>query len=138
MNKIYFRLDSKPKNIIDLLKDGYNGFNSTLLHEFKPTYKDEGLTKCECHAARRSFGDLLIICKTYFPKTQRKDLAKAIMKLNKQIGLRASYCNTIDKLVFLKQNNRHIPIDYYMNGYRSLRGKGTVSFSEFVKLAKQK
>lgn len=133
MSKIYFKKNKEFDDIEELLEYGYKGYNSS----FKPTYiKTEKTTFQECHPARRSFGDLLIICRTYFPETTEKQLAKTIFKLNKKIGLRASYCSTINKVVFLK-DRKNSPIDRHMTPSQKVKkGYGTHTFNEIVNLAK--
>ena len=127
--KIYFKQKpGKRRGIKSLLKMGFNNFH------FKKTYTDIECTKEECHPARRSFGDLLLICRTYFPNTTEQQLAKTLRELSKEIGIRVSYCSTIDKIVFYKsliKNN----FTYNICGHlRNRRGEGTHSFNEIEKL----
>ena len=124
--EIYFKSKRTFKDIEELLTYGYSRYAEC----FKPTYDERN--QYQCHPARRSFGDLLNICRTYFPKTTEKQLAKTIFSLHTSIKLRASYCNTIDKLVFLKDSGSFdvgVP-----SGYKNHRGNGTISYNEFIKL----
>ena len=129
--KIYFEIDKKPRTVKELLKKGF----STLDGRFKVTYKDSKYKKKQCHSARRSFDDLLNICKTYFPRTKEQRLAKVLFQLNKEIGLGCIFCGTISKLVFHKRGmdlkiNQSLPGS--LNHYR---GVGEYSFNMIKKLA---
>ncbi len=131
--KIYLNTKKEFKNIEELIQYGYTRNQE----KFKRTYLDPKCKIQDCHPARRSFGDLLLICKTYFPKTTEKELAKALFSLNKKTGLRASFCGTINKLVFLK-NRKGMPMDIVMDGsIRTRKGQGTHSYSEILQLSKQ-
>lgn len=132
--KIYFeQKPGKRRGIKSLLKMGFSGQSS-----FNRTFKDPECTKLEFRRARRSFGDLLLICKTYFPNTTEEKLAKTLLELNKEIGVRASYCYTINKVVFLK-DPRKVQFGYGVGpAQKNEKGKGTHSFAEILKLANQK
>lgn len=99
---IYFKTKKLPKNIKDIEELLTRGFTSKSYESktFLTTYHDQDCTQKQCHNARRSFDDLFTICKTYFPKTTKKELAKTLFTLSKKINLVASYCYTINKLVF--------------------------------------
>lgn len=132
--KIYFKQKpGKRRGIKSLLKMGFEN-----PYSFKRTFKDPEYTKLEFRSARRSFGDLLLICKTYFPNTTEEKLAKTLLELHKEIGVRASYCTTINKVVFFKDPAK-VSFGYGVNGLQKrLKGEGTHSFNEILKLANQK
>lgn len=132
---IYLKTNGKKfKNKQELLEYGFrNG-------QFVVTYLDPECKKQECHKANRSFGDLLLICKTYFPKTTERGLARTIFKMHDTIGLAATYCNTIDKVVFDAHSSykeESIDEGIYGDEYDE-RGEGTHSWNEIEQLAKSK
>ncbi|MFA9239461.1 MAG: hypothetical protein ACEQSQ_06170 [Candidatus Paceibacteria bacterium] len=134
--KIYFKTGKvKIRDIKHLLKIGYSSRSGV---EFKKTYRDPECTILECHSARRSFGDLVLICKTYFPETTEKEVAKTLFELNNEIGVRASYCHTINKLVFLKSvYDKGQGLDCNLKySYFNKKGCGNYSYNNIKKLAK--
>lgn len=64
---------------------------------FCPTFLNKECTIKECHTARRSFNDLLKICKCYIPETTEADLAKLVTDDTKFF---TRLCGNIDKWVF--------------------------------------
>lgn len=132
--KIYFKTRKKIKNLEELIKNGYTNYSKKT---FRTTYKNSKLTTQECHSARRSFEDLLKISRTYFPETTEKELAKLLFKLNEDINLTCSYCNTINKLVFYKSYHYAWQnINIHTTGYEDKKGKGKYSFNMIKELAK--
>lgn len=64
---------------------------------FSETFIDEECSIKECHYARRSFNDILKICKCYFPETTEQDIAKLITDENLFF---TRLCGDINKWVF--------------------------------------
>lgn len=94
--EIYFDGGNKHKDLLSLLNDGYTGQSYSL---FKRTFSNAELTTEQCHIARRSFGDLLLIARTYFPETSEGELAYLLLyKVNK---MSCFICPNIDKIVFI-------------------------------------
>jgi len=90
-DKIYFRGGEDASDETKLIK--------LFLHDsglFKETFQDENLTIWECNSARRSFEDLLTVCRTYFGNTTEEELMQALINNN----IRYYYCNDINKTVF--------------------------------------
>jgi len=135
--KIYFRSRKKPENMTGIKELLQNGYSGKYDGNFKPTYSDPKCQNQECHPARRSFDDLLTICKTYFPKTTQKELAKTLFELNEEIGLGGSYCITINKPVFFKRGIKNIN-SFMFNNRETVKGKSKFSFSQIKSLSKQK
>lgn len=90
---IYFKGADTAHNIKELLENGF--YKNTL---FQATYKDPEYRILQCKVARRSFPDLLEICRTYFPKTTESDLARLL-----SIDYNSFYCKDIGRLVFLNE-----------------------------------
>lgn len=107
--QIYLKIskDAAINNIYDLILYGYYGNNGESIYSYKfhRTYKDKECTIEECHPARRSFEDLLKICKTYFPNTTEVELALTLEKLRIDKKISCLYCNTINKLVFISHKS---------------------------------
>lgn len=89
-NKIYFENPNK-KNLQTLLNSLYTNTGYSKL-----TFYDKELKIIECSGKRRSFEDLYLICKTYFPKTNKKEVMKALININ----ILFYYCMHIKKIVF--------------------------------------
>jgi len=65
---------------------------------------------CYCTTnRRRSLGDIYRICKTYFPSTKIEEVLEILIDLCESKELSGSYCNTIQKFVFHKQNENFYP-----------------------------
>jgi len=95
MAKIYFKNGDKAKTIEELLRIGFKG------NYFCETYEDKKLTIEQCLVARRSFSDLLIIAKTYFPSITEKEVAEALVN-----DYTSYFCTDIKKVVFLNLYNQ--------------------------------
>lgn len=136
---IYFKTRKKPQNmtgIKELLRTGF-GLKSNY-GTFKETFKDPKCTIPECHPARRSFGDLLDICRTHFPNTTEQELAKVMFELHDEIGLGGSVCGTINKPVFFVRG-KGLAFDTYFQGpSRTYKGKSKYSFKMIEDFAKEK
>jgi len=129
--KIYLNTNKKFKDRQELLKWGFKDGS------FAITYYDPECRNEQCHSAWRSFGDLLLICRTYFPRTTEKGLAKTIFKLYDAIGLSPSFCYGIKKVVFSANlDYKDDPIDEAMEGVKDKKGEGTHSWNDIVKLSK--
>lgn len=145
--KLYFK-EAQQKtvaNIEELLILGYVDAEKDHYYGFAPTYFDAECTVQQCKSARRSFDDLLIICKTYFPRTTKKHLAKALYKLHtKDIYLSIFICGDIKKVVFSRVSNYQRFTKYFLRDVDSNRydgmydpnkkGNGNHSFNDIIKL----
>ncbi len=95
----YFKDPVLDKGLEEFLKDGFSvrdGY-STLL--FKETFDEPELINRNCHAARRSFYDLVDICKTYFPSVTEEEVAAAFNALDNPYIF---FCRDIQKIVFMR------------------------------------
>jgi hypothetical protein len=74
MEKIYLNLaeGEVPTDLLELMSTGFTALGG----RFVETYHDEECTQQQCHAANRSFSDLLAISQTYFPQATETDLIK--------------------------------------------------------------
>lgn len=99
---IYVRDVEGATTLYNFINECYPSFR------FVETYCDEACTELQCREAYRSFEDLLEISRTYFPGTTEEQLAKVLFELN-LVGLEASYCHEIQKVVFsMFRDFRHV------------------------------
>ena len=91
--KLYFKNGDQATTLVELLTILYAPLLPKMYGYASPTYFDRELTKLECNAHRRSFEDLLVIAKTYFPKTTKTQLMWAL----KRINIKFYHCNGIKK-----------------------------------------
>lgn len=136
LRRLYYKGGRSKKTLKDLIKDGFaeNG-------GFVQTFTNSKYTGNQCKKdANRSFGDLLRLARTYFPKTTREELATLLYKLNEEIKLYAQFCHTVNKVVFRKgQSYQSITLDYYINNAYNgnLVGADKYSFNMIKQLAKK-
>lgn len=100
MKTIFFDIDFVPKDLEDLLLTYYRKGNPT-------TYYSNTEHEIQCTANRnRSFDDLLLLAKHYFPDTTIKDVVKVYYEFNKKnkegYGFLVMYCPNIEKPVIAK------------------------------------
>ncbi len=137
--KIYTKIEEKYRgNIYEYLKAGFTHPGQGVL-KFVETYQDEECTITECHPARRSFEDLIEICKTAFPECTEKDVACVIMEMGKDPKNFVStfFCPDIHKPVFfINLGSRHyFPYLNSRTGDRSKRGNSKYCLLDVYKLA---
>ncbi len=104
---------------------------------FTITYKDKECGKQECHSARRSFDDLLTICRTYFPRTSKKALAKCLLQLWDSMQLGSYYCTNIGKIVFRQYPDNNITKGQHQRVYETevdLKQHSNYSLNDIIKL----
>lgn len=101
--KIYLKTDIKFKNIVELLKFGFD--YETNRGYFARTYssQDYGYNNIQCREASRSFRDLLALCKTYFPNTTEKKLLSALIYLYR-FNLCSQHCGDVNEFVFFQRS----------------------------------
>lgn len=90
---IFLNTTIQFQNVKELLDFGFGSSD-----RFCKTYYDRKCQEEQCDSARRSFGDLLEICQTYFPETTKEEVAFALLSVNE---ITSFHCTTIGKLVFL-------------------------------------
>lgn len=131
--EIYFKITNeeleKIKDIKDLIL--YHKSLSPIGY-FNTTYFDKECTKQQCHSARRSFYDLLDICKTYFPKTTEEELAHFLV--NEQ-NISCFYCRDIQKVVFYFAMKSLVNFNRCGDKYNvNYKGKDQICYVDIVKM----
>lgn len=106
LEKIFFE---NPNT--ESLKHLIGSFYPTGNYYSKPTYRDEKCTILEFKQGRRSFEDLLIISRTYFPDTTEIELMKALRDNN----LKFYRCGYLKKIVFARICSYQIKRDCFTN-----------------------
>ena len=110
--KIYLKLKNKPRSVNTLIKSLYNIKYDNNTYKSNTTYSDDACTIVQCSRKRnRSFEEIYILCKTYFPKIKEKDVVEALLshKVKNKHGIHRCtiiYCPTILK-----------PVVYYSSYY---------------------
>jgi hypothetical protein len=105
---IYLRDGEMAASLEDLMNncfitdDTLNSMGYMQSHKCKETYLNPECTELQCKGARRSFGDLLILARTYFPETTEEQLAKLLHEFFLKRQIRALYCHNISRIVFCR------------------------------------
>ena len=138
-SKIYFK-DTEVKNVDDILNKLLISNNQT---SSKPTfYKYNNVYYKQCTAYRyRSFDDILLICKTYFPSVKVETVFKKLLllnntkssvlndKLNQQFG----YCGNIRRIRYI--GNYSLSLQYfYSNVIKCGQGESKYSWKDLFKM----
>lgn len=95
--KIYFKYGDTAESLEDLFRIGFR------YDFFAETFKDKDLSIQECHSARRSFGDLCKIARTYFPDATDEEVAHIITT-----EYSSFFCPGIRKVIFLKETDKNL------------------------------
>jgi len=137
MNKIYLKLDKKPKTVRELLKILYCfNLNENQFVDYwaigpksMPTFSDKECTKIQCGRNKnRSFKDVYIICKTYFHNVSEKKvfLEMLTLKLDEKETIKKNltsiyHCCTLQDMRFMPTyNNFTLSInDQFLSLYKN-------------------
>lgn len=122
--KIYFKGGNKArdvKELFELLISKHDEWH------FEKTYFDLEFTKPQCHRGRRSFSDLCLIAKTYFPDIDIKDVAKILVE-----NYSSYFCQEISKVVF--HNIPHFKPYSTFYGSSDTQGTDGWSYNKIKKL----
>ena len=111
---LYIKFGNDYQNLENLILQGFSGHYAGY---FQFTYLDHECTKEEDRQRRRSFDDLLVIARTYFPETTEEELAQVLTKTPR---MRALFCRDIQKVVFVRD------YDNDKNSFHVDLGSGTI------------
>lgn len=78
----------------------------------KHTYFDKNCSERQCSAKRRSIDDIIIIVRTYFPKSPIKKILKALEDCNMSFY----FCDTIERIVFHRVSDAHL---FYKDAFQN-------------------
>ena len=138
MDKIYCKV---PKTLYatEFLRKGFSAKRNTIPGKFVETFYDEECTKRQCVVARRTFEDLYVIVKTYYPKYTKSNVAKMIKTLHEKDNVFPIWCNAQDKIVFYKKSTsaKGLAINHFIQDEDwDDNGNGEYSWNDIVKLMK--
>ena len=131
-SKIYFK-DIEVKNVDDILRKLLISNNQA---SSKPTfYKYNNVYYQQCSAGKyRSFDDILLICKTYFPSVKVETVFKKLLLLNNtkssvlndSLNQRFGYCGDIRRIRYIA--NYSTSLEYFYDG-AIIRNQGESKYS---------
>lgn len=92
-------LKKRPETLEEFLIRFFNSFNENN----NTVYVESGNVQTDT-GRRRSFGDILIICRYYYPECTVKEVKDILINElpHKVDNFRCSYCSTINKRVYYK------------------------------------
>jgi len=107
-SKIYFEKSIKVKNIDYILNELLISKNNTSKKCTYYKYNNKYYQQCSAHKYR-SFDDILLICKTYFPSVKVETVFKKLLLLNNaknlvlndQLNQQFGYCSDIRKIRYI-------------------------------------
>ena len=139
-SKIYFEQGIEVKNVDDIL-------NKLLISSSQasnePTfYKYDNVYYEQCSVNRyRSFDDILLICKTYFPSVKVETVFKKLLLLNNKKSLilndnvkgQFRYCSTINRIRYVANYNTTVSY-FYNTAISSSYGNSKYSWKDLFKM----
>ena len=134
-SKIYFNQGTEVKNVDDILNKLLIS-NSSQQTSNKPTfYKYNNVYYNQCSTGKfRSFDDILLICKTYFPSVKVETVFKKLLLLNNtkssvlndSLKQRFGYCGDIRRIRYI--GNYSMSLQWFYNDAIT-RSKGESKYS---------
>ena len=140
-SKIYFEQGIEVKNVDDILNKLL--ISSSNQSSNKPTfYKYNNVYYQQCTAGRyRSFDDILLICKTYFPSVKVETVFKKLLLLNNtkssvlndSLKQRFKYCGDIRRIRYI--GNYSTSLEYFYSDAMSRKqGESKYSWKDLFKM----
>ena len=141
-SKIYFEQGIEVKNVDDILNKLLIS-NSSLQNSNKPTfYKYNNVYYKQCSAGKfRSFDDILLICKTYFPSVKVETVFKKLLLLNNtkssvlndSLKQRFGYCGDIRRIRYIS-NYSNLLENFYGDAITRNQGESKYSWKDLFKM----
>ena len=139
-SKIYFK-DIEVKNVDDILRKLL--ISSSNQSSNKPTfYKYNNVYYQQCSAYKfRSFDDILLICKTYFPSVKVETVFKKLLLLNNtkssvlndSLKQRFGYCGDIKRIRYIGNSSNSI-YNFYSDAMSRKQGESKYSWKDLFKM----
>ena len=139
-SKIYFEQGTEVKNVDDILNKLLISSNQT---SNKPTfYKYNNVYYNQCSAYKfRSFDDILLICKTYFPSVKVETVFKKLLLLNNtkssvlndSLKQRFGYCGDINRIRYIGNYSTSLQ-NFYSDAIACKQGKSKYSWKYLFKM----
>lgn len=141
-SKIYFKQDTEVKNVDDILRKLLIN-NNLSQSSNKPTfYKYNNVYYKQCNAGRyRSFDDILLICKTYFPSVKVETVFEKLLLLNNTkryvlndtLRQQFGYCGDINRIRYIANYSISIT-SFYNNALSRAQGNSKYSWKDLFKM----
>lgn len=139
-SKIYFKQGTEVKNVDDILNKLLISISQS---SNKSTfYKDNNVYYNQCTAGKfRSFDDILLICKTYFPSVKVETVFKKLLLLNNtkssvlndKLNQRFGYCGDIRRIRYI--GNYSLSLQYfYGDAITRPQGESKYSWKDLFKM----
>ena len=138
-SKIYFK-DTEIKNVDDILNKLLISNNQA---SSKPTfYKYNNVYYTQCTSGRyRSFDDILLICKTYFPSVKVETVFKKLLLLNNtknnvlndKLRQRFGYCGDINRIRYIGNYPSSL-YGFYSDAMSRAQGESKYSWKDLFKM----
>ena len=139
-SKIYFK-DVEVKNVDDILNKLL--INSNNQSSNKPTfYKYDNVYYQQCSEGRyRSFDDILLICKTYFPSVKVETVFEKLLLLNNtknsildnKLNQRFGYCGDIRRIRYIAKYSNSLE-NFYKDATSRSQGESKYSWKDLFKM----
>ena len=141
-SKIYLESNVKVKNVDDLLQKLLIENNSSNTSALPTSYKYENTLYSQCDSNKyRSFDDILLICKTYFPSTKVETVFKKLLLLNNnlkdikndRVKNKLSYCSTISRIRYIANYNNSL-YSFYTTAIDKNKNESNYSWKDLFKM----
>ena len=139
-SKIYLESNVKVKNVDDILNKLLISDNQA---SNKPTfYKYNNVYYNQCSEGKyRSFDDILLICKTYFPSTKVETVFKKLLLLNNnlkdikndRVKNKLSYCSTISRIRYIANYSNSL-YSFYTTAIDKNKNESKYSWKDLFKM----
>ena len=139
-SKIYFEQGTEVKNVDDILNKLL--ISSNQASNKQTFYKYNNVYYNQCTAGKyRSFDDILLICKTYFPSVKVETVFKKLLLLNNtkssvlndSLKQRFGYCGDINRIRYI--GNYSVSLEYfYNNTITHSQGESKYSWKDLFKM----
>lgn len=138
-SKIYFK-DTKIKNVDDILNklliSGTQSSNKSTFYKYNNVY----YTQCT-FGKYRSFDDILLICKTYFPSVKVETVFKKLLLLNNtknnvlndRLRQRFGYCGEIKRIRYIGNYSSSL-YRFYSDAMSRVQGESKYSWKDLFKM----
>ena len=141
-SKIYLESNVKVKNVDDLLQKLLIENNSSSTSALPTFYKYENTLYSQCDSNKyRSFDDILLICKTYFPSTKVETIFKKLLLLNNnlkdikndRVKNKLSYCSTISRIRYIANYSNSLYF-FYTTAIDKNKNESKYSWKDLFKM----
>ena len=139
-SKIYFKQGTEVKNVDDILNKLL--ISSSQTSNKSTFYKYNNVYYNQCTAGKyRSFDDILLICKTYFPSVKVETVFKKLLLLNNtkssvlndSLKQRFAYCGDINRIRYIGNYSTSLQ-NFYSDATTRAKGNSKYSWKNLFKM----